>query len=140
MDFKQIFENHVAPNDEAVIDQLNTSGLPVVMYGASPDVADQIVKKLLLNHITVSCVAYDEDCPVKTASTAYLKDTPTVQIKDIDSQIPAYHVIIGFVKGYMNVDALYPKFRQAKSIAYLSEIFDMEIITRSFVEENSVFF
>jgi len=139
MDFKQIFENHEAPNDEAVIDQLNTSGLPVVMYGASPDVADQIVKKLLLNHITVSCVAYDEDCPVKTASTAYLKDTPTVQIKDIDSQIPAYHVIIGFVKGYMNVDALYPKFRQAKSIAYLSEIFDMEIITRSFVEENSVF-
>jgi len=139
MDFREILKDYMVPNDVAIIDQLQASGLPVVMYGASPDVADQIVKKLLLNHTTVSCVAYDEDCPVMTASTAYLKDTPTVQIKDIDSKIPAYHVIIGFVKGYMNVDAIHPKFRHAKSIAYLSEIFDMEIITRSFVEENSVF-
>jgi len=139
MFIKQILKNNEMPNDVAMIDRLKVSTLPVVMYGASPDVADQIVKKLLLNQITVSFVVYDEDCPVMTASAAYLKDIQTVKIKDLDSKIPAYNVIIGFVKGYMNIDAIRPKFRQAKSIAYLSEIFDMEIITRSFVEENSVF-
>jgi len=139
MDFRDILKDHEVPNDVAVIDRLKASGLPVVMYGASPDVADQITKKLLLNHITVSFVAYDEDCPVMTASTIYLKDTAMVHIKDIDSKIPAYHVIIGFVKGYMNVNAIHPKFNNAKSVAYLSEIFDMEIISQSFIEENSIF-
>ena len=139
MDFRDILENNKQPNDMAVIEWLKVSALPVVMYGASPDVADQIVKKLLLNYITVSFVVYDEDCQIMTASTGYLKNTQTLQVKDIDSKIPAYNVIIGFVKGYMNIDVIYPKFRHAKSVVYLSEIFDMEIISVSFVEENSVF-
>jgi FkbM family methyltransferase len=124
------------PNDVAVIEMLHESALPVVMYGASVDVADQIVKKLLLNHITVSFVAYDDDCPVMTDSTVYLKDTPTVQVKDIDGQIPAYNLVAGFVKSYPDRERILQKFNNVKSFSYLSEIFDMEIITESFVKEN----
>jgi FkbM family methyltransferase len=48
-------------------------------------------------------------------------------------------VILGFVKGYGNISAISAKFKNAKSIAYLSEIFDMEIIHPSFVRENRAF-
>ena len=135
----EIFEKEAIPNDVAVIEFLKDSAHPVVVYGVSPDVADQIVKKLLCNHIAVSFVAYDEDCPLMTEATSFLKNTPTVHVKDIDSQIPAYNVIPGFVKGYFNPNALSSKFKNAKFISYLSEIFDLEIISRTFVEENSVF-
>ena len=139
MNFKQLFEKEVIPNDVAVIERLIDSGLPVVMYGASIDVADQITKKLLLNQITVSFIAYDEDCPMMAASTVLLKDTESIPVKDVDNKLPDYNVIIGFVKGYLNINAIAPKFKNANYISYLSEIFDLESMSRSFLEENSVF-
>ena len=139
MDFRKLFEKEVKPNDVAVIEFLKDSALPVVIYGVSPDVADQIVKKLLHNHIKVSFVAYDEDCPLMTDSTVLLKDTATIHVKEADRKIPAYNVIPGFVKGYQNINGIAPKFNHAKMIAYLSEIFDLDVITPSFMNENSPF-
>jgi FkbM family methyltransferase len=140
MVFRQLFEKEVIPNDIAVINSLQDSALPVVIYGVSPDVADQIVKKLAHNQIPVSFIAYDEDRPLMTAATVLLKDKETVHVAEIDSKIPAYHVIPGFVKGYQNINSISQKFKNAKSVAYLSEIFEVDIIDRTFVEENSAFF
>ena len=139
MFISKLLKDDEQPNDVAVIERLKESALPVVLYGASIDVADQIVKKLLLNHITVSFVAYDEDCPMMADATVLLKNTDSIRVEDIDKKIIAYNVILGFVKGYLNIDSISQKFINAKSIDYLSEVFDMEIISRSFVEENSVF-
>ena len=139
MDFKKLFEKEAIPNDVAVIKFLKESALPVVIYGVSLDVADQIVKNLLCNNITVSFVAYDEDCPMMTEATIFLKNTEIIHTKDIDKRIPAYNVIPGFVKGYFNLNAISSKFKHAKSVSYLSEIFDLEIISLSFIEENRVF-
>jgi len=136
MDFKLLFEKETIPNDVAVIEFLRDSALPVVIYGVSPDVADQIVKKILCNHIAISFVAYDDDCPLMTEATVFLKNTPKVHVKDIDSHISAYNVIPGFVKGYFNLSALSSKFKNAKLISYLSEIFDLEIISHSFIKDN----
>jgi len=138
MDFNQLFEKKKKPNDMAVIEHLRDSALPVVIYGASADVADRIVKKLLDNHIKVSFVAFDEDCPMMADSTVWLKDTETVHVKDVDAKLTAYHVIPGFVKGYAHLDTISCKFNNAKSIAYLSEIFDLEIMTPAFIAANRV--
>ena len=139
MDFKKLFEKEVKPNDVAVIEFLKNSGLPVVIYGVSPDVADQIVQKLRHNHITISFVAYDEDCPLMTDLTVLLKDMETVHVNDLDTKLPAYNVIPGFVKGYQTIDVIYSKFKNAKSVTYLSEIFDLELITPSFIDANGAF-
>jgi len=139
MFINNILNNNELPNDVALIELLKESALPVVIYGVSPDVADQIVKKLKHNHITVSFVAYDEDCPLMTDSTLLLKDTEIIRVEEIDKKIPAYNVILGFVKGYLQIDAISPKFNHANNISYLSEIFDMEIISESFIAENSAF-
>jgi len=139
MDFKKLFEINEKPQDVAVIEFLKESAFPVVLYGVSPDVADQIVKKLRHNHITVSFVAYDEDCPLMTDSTVCLKDTETVHVKDMDKKLPVYNVVLGFVRGYQHIIAISFKFGNARSVSYLSEIFDLDIITPSFLEENSVF-
>ena len=128
------------PNDVAVIERLQESALPIVIYGASLDVADQIVKKLHLHHLTVSAVAFDDDCPMNAASTTLLKDTQVIHVQEIDSILPAYNVIPGFVKGYCNLQTISPKFRHARFIFYLSEIFDMEVVTWSFIEDNKDFF
>ena len=139
MFISKLLEDNEQPNDVAVIEWLKESALPVVLYGASIDVADQIVKKLLRDHITVSFVAYDEDCPMMADATVLLKNADNIRVEDIDKKIIAYNVILGFVKGYLNIDTISPKFINAKSIAYLSEIFDMEIISLSFIEENIAF-
>ena len=139
MNFKKLFEKEEKPNDVAVIEMLRDSAFPVVIYGASPDVADQIVKKLLHNHITASFVTYDADCPLMTDSTVMLKDTKKIPTEDMDTVFPAYHIIPGFVKGYQNLNGITSKFKHAKSISYLSEIFDLDVITPAFIEENAVF-
>ena len=139
MNFNTLFEVDETPNDVAVIKSLKESGIPVVLYGATVDVADQIVKKLSGNDIHVALVAYDEGVPLMTASTVLLKETETVGAEDLDHRFSSYHVIVGFVKGYGTISAIAAKFKNAKSIAYLSEIFDMEEIRLSFVRENRAF-
>ncbi|MDR2233624.1 MAG: FkbM family methyltransferase [Tannerella sp.] len=136
MELDDIFSYNEQPTDLAVIERLKSMALPVVIYGASLDVADQIVKKLIDSQIAVSFVAYDDECPMMAASTVLLKNTSVIHVKDIDSQLSAYNVILGFVKGYSNIPAISLKFRNAANVAYLSEIFDMEIVTRSFVETH----
>jgi FkbM family methyltransferase len=139
MNFRQLFEKKEKPNDVAIIEFLKDSALPVVIYGVSPDVADQIVKKLKTNQITLSFVVYDEDCPLMTDATVLLKDTEQIHVTTIDKRIAAYNVILGFVKGYLTINSISPKFNNAKSIAYLSEIFDLDTITPSFIDKNIEF-
>ncbi|MDR0394249.1 MAG: FkbM family methyltransferase [Tannerella sp.] len=139
MNIKMLFDGDEVPNDVAVIDTLKKSALPVVLYGAKVDVADRIAEKLSRNHINVAWVVSDEDAPVMTSSTLFLKDTEIISIKELDERLPAYQVILGFVKGYGNISAVTAKFKNAESVSYLSEIFDMEVIRPSFVHENRVF-
>jgi FkbM family methyltransferase len=139
MDFKVLLEIDETPNDIALIENLKESGLPVVLYGATVDVADQIVKKLSCNGINIELVVYDEDSPLMTASTLSLKEREAVKVEELDERLPAYHVILGFVKGYGRISAITAKFKNVKSVSYLSEIFDMEIITPSFVRENRTY-
>lgn len=139
MDFKELLEPAGVPNDVAVIETLKKTDCPVVLYGATVDVADQIVKKLAANGITITCVVFDDESPVMTEETLLLKKTPTVRLADIDRQFPAYQVVFGFVRAYGRLEAVSAKFKNARSVSYLSEIFDMEEISSSFVLENKDF-
>ncbi|MDR1115891.1 MAG: FkbM family methyltransferase [Tannerella sp.] len=139
MDFKELLKIDGDENDAGIITMLQASRLPVVLYGATVDVADQIVKKLSSHGIEISAVAFDDESPLMTGQTVCLKEAETVGTKEFDEKTPAYHVIIGFVKGYGNVSGITARFKNAKSVSYLSEIFDMEIITSSFVRENRAF-
>jgi FkbM family methyltransferase len=139
MDFKELLETDNEANDVRIMTALKTSGLPVVLYGASADVADRIVKKLSCNDVKVSVVAFDEESPLMTGLTVHLKETETASVKDAVRMFPACNVILGFVKGYGNIPAIKAKFENAKTVSYLSEIFDMEVITPSFVRENRAF-
>ena len=136
MDFKELLRPDVVVKDVAVIGMLRESNLPVVMYGATIDVADQIIKKLAAGGVRVEVVAFDDESPVMTGLTALLKDTETMCIEDTDKKYPAYNVILGYVRAYSNVEGVACKFKNARSVSYLSEIFDMEVITPSFVMEN----
>ena len=126
----------VVVEDVAIIGMLRESNIPVVMYGATIDVADQITKKLAASGIRIEIVAFDEESPVMTDLTTLLKDTETMCIEDADKKYPAYNVILGYVRAYANVEGVTRKFKNASSVSYLSEIFDMEVITPSFVIEN----
>ncbi|MDR0699599.1 MAG: FkbM family methyltransferase [Tannerella sp.] len=139
MDFKELLETEAKANDVETMTLLKTSGLPVVLYGASVDVSDQIVKKLSCHDVDVAAVAFDVDAPLMVELTVYLRDVETLEVKEIDKKFPAYNMILGFVKGYGNIPAIKAKFGHVKSVSYLSEIFDMEIITPSFVRENREF-
>jgi FkbM family methyltransferase len=139
MDFNDILNFSGPPNDVAVIERLKKSNFPVVLYGASVDVADQIVKKLSVNGIPIRTVVFDETSPMMTDSTRFLKETEKIAVCDIDKKFPAYHVIPGFVKAYTKMEDVSAKFRNVRSVDYLSEIFDMELITPSFVLENEAF-
>ena len=68
MDFKELLKPGVT-KDLAVIKLLMDSGFPVVLYGATVDVADQITKKLATNNIKIEVIAFDEDSPMMTKST-----------------------------------------------------------------------
>ena len=139
MDFNELLKPGVQANDVAVIERIKKTDAPVVLYGASVDVADQIVKKLSAYGIAVQGVVFDEESPVMTASTRLLKDVEPVHVRDVDDRLPAYHVIAGFVKAYGRITELSAKFRNARSVAFLSEIFDMEMITPEFVLDNEAF-
>ena len=136
MDFDELLNSDDVANDVTVIEFIKKSDIPVVMYGATVDVADQIVKKLALNHVSITIVAFDDSSPLMIDSTALLKSAETMRVVDIDEKFPAYNVILGFVRAYSNVEGIAQKFKNARSVSYLSEIFDMEIITQSFILEN----
>ena len=139
MDFEELLKPVVQTNDEAVIEKIKKTDVPVILYGASVDVADQIAKKLTENGIAVQLVVYDEDSPVMTASTRHLRDLALVHVRDVDNKLQAYHVILGFVKAYSRIADISVKFRNALSVSYLSEIFDMEMIRYSFILDNENF-
>ena len=139
MYFDELLKPAGQPNDEAVIEILQNSGAPVVLYGASADVADQIVKKLSENGITVKIVVFDEESPVMTGSTRLLKNFEPIHIKEINRILPACHVILGFVKAYSRIAEVSAKFSNARSVSYLSEIFDMEAITPTFIHDNILY-
>lgn len=140
MEFKELLKADGKANDIAVIEVLQQSQLPVILYGATVDVADQIVKKLAANNIRIVSVAFDNEAPSMTKSTRLLAETETIQAEMVDQLFPAYHVILGFVRGYAHIDTVAQKFRKAKSVAYLSEIFEMEQVSPSFILENKDFF
>ncbi|MDR2774662.1 MAG: hypothetical protein LBC19_07970, partial [Tannerella sp.] len=102
MDFKELLETDEEVKDVETITSLKTSGLPLVLYGASADVADRIVKKLSCYDIDVAAVAFDDDAPLMTAGggalTFYPEDVQTLGVKDVDKKFPAYNVLPGFVK------------------------------------------
>jgi FkbM family methyltransferase len=139
MYFKELLETDEDANDVRTITFLRTSGLPVVLYGASVDVADQIVKKLSYHDVDVVAVAFDDEAPLTDGLTGCLKDVEKIKVREVDKKFPAYNVIPGFVKGYGSIPAVKAKFGNVKLVSYLSEIFDMEIITSSFVRENREF-
>ena len=136
MDFSEILNSTERPNDESVIEMIRNSTVPVVLYGASVDVADMIVKKLSDNGITIQAVVFDEESPVMTHSTRLLRDFKPVSIEEIDKKLAGYHVIPGFVKGYSRMTAIAEKFKNAHSVSYLSELFDMELISSAFIQKN----
>ena len=136
MDFNELLKPAGLPHDVAVIETIKQTNLPVVLYGASADVAEPIAKKLQQNGLHVRFIAFDDESPVMTGNTLYLKDAALIHVRDIDRQLPAYHVIMGFVKAYSQIAAISAKFKNARSVAYLSEIFDMEVISPAFVQEN----
>jgi len=140
MGFDELLKTDIKANDVSIIETIRQSKLPVVLYGATVDVADQIVKKLLANDILINLVAFDEESPLMTKSTQLLCETETIALDHVDKRYNAYHVILGFVKGYAQLDRISQKFKHAKSIAYLSEIFDMEYISPSFIADNKDFF
>jgi len=136
MEFNELLRQDVVPTDDAVLSMLKKSQWPTVLYGATPDVADQIVKRLRATGIGLARVAADEFSPAKTADTELLKDYEPIPIEAIDAELPAYNVVLGFVKAYADIDGVRAKFRNARSVSYLSEIFEMEYITTSFIREN----
>ena len=139
MDFKELLKPGVVVNDIAVIENFKELDVPLVMYGATVDVADQIAKKLAKNNIRIDIVAFDTESPVMTASTASLKNTELMRVEDLDKHLPAYNVVLGFVRAYGNT-GMSLKFKNAYYVSYLSEIFDMEVITQSFILENKDYF
>ncbi|MDR1675015.1 MAG: FkbM family methyltransferase [Tannerella sp.] len=132
MDFKELLRPDVIGKDEEVMASLRRSPYPVILYGATEDVGDRIVKKLSENGLHIAKVAVDGDCPAATGTPA-LSGMEVCTPAEADGHLAAYHVIIGFVKGYRQVEHIARKFRNARSVEYLSELFDMEILTPSFV-------
>jgi FkbM family methyltransferase len=139
MDFKELLIPAIKGKDTEVIENLRRTQYPVILYGAAGDVGGQIAAKLIKNGFRIAKTALDADCPAITFAPS-LSGTETCPVEEIDRSFPAYHVIIGFVKGYGRVTEIARKFRNAESVDYLSEIFDMEEIEPSFVTENREFF
>ncbi|MDR0836180.1 MAG: FkbM family methyltransferase [Tannerella sp.] len=139
MNFEDLFEPIEKPADEAVIETLAASQLPVVLYGATPDVAGQIVKKLNVNNIKIDFIVFDEESPVMTVGNPLLKNITQISVNELNRNFLECHIIIGFVRGYQKMEHIKRKFKVAISVSYLSEIFDMEIITQKFLIENKAF-
>jgi FkbM family methyltransferase len=135
MDFKELLRPGITGKDEEVMASIRRSPYPVILYGAAEDVGDRIVRKLSENGLHLAGVALDGDCPAVTRAPA-LSGLEACTPAEADERFAAYHVIIGFVKGYHPAYSIARKFRNARSIDYLSELFEMEIITPSFVLEH----
>jgi len=135
-EFRCLLASYGIPNDVQILKVLRGEGAPVVLYGASEDVADPIAKTLLKNGIKVSMILYDDETPVLTNSSLYLKDVEKVHTKDIDKRVQGYHLVIGFVKGYKLFNELIAKLKYVYTVSYLSEIFDMETITHDFIFDH----
>ncbi|MDR2139881.1 MAG: FkbM family methyltransferase [Tannerella sp.] len=132
MDFKELFRPDFTVKDEEVTASLRRSPCPVILYGAAEDVGDRIVNKLSACGLHLAGVVVDEDCPA-AVDTPALSGTDVYTPAGADKRFAAYHVLIGFVGGYARTGHIARKFRNARSVDYLSELFDMEIITPSFV-------
>jgi FkbM family methyltransferase len=139
MNFKDLLEPVGKPVDEAVIETLVKSQLPVVLYGVTPDVGEQIVNKLKINNINIDFIVFDEESPVNTGEGSLFKNVVQISVNELNEELLACNVVIGFVKGYQNIENIKRKFKSAHSVSYLSEIFDMERITQKFVIENEAF-
>ncbi|MDR2473934.1 MAG: FkbM family methyltransferase [Tannerella sp.] len=126
MEFEELFSAPFIANDEAVLKRFKSNGLPVVMYGASIDVADGIARKLAANGTPVAMLAYDDEkTPMTGAYSLLLKGLSRMSVSELDANHGRFNVVAGFVKGYCSCDAY-----------YLSEIFDMEPVTERFIREN----
>lgn len=136
MHFEELLAPDVVAHDEEIIRLLKESSLPIVMYGATIDVADQIVKKLRANGLEIAYVTFAEGVPVMTNETHLLKEVELISVEALDSRLGAYHVVLGYVKVYNQADAIAGQLKNARSVSYFSEIFDMEPIRASFVREN----
>jgi FkbM family methyltransferase len=132
MDFRELLRPDIVGKDEDVMTSLRRSPYPVILYGAAGDVGERIVGKLAENGLHVAAVALDGDCPAATGTPA-LSGLEVCSPADADERFAAYHVIIGFVRGYGRTECIARKFRRARSVDYLSELFGMEAITPSFV-------
>jgi FkbM family methyltransferase len=135
-EFRRLLSALELPFDGQFLRVLRHGGAPIVMYGASDDVAGQIQKTLAKNGVKVDMIMYDEETPV---SIQVLTDVEKIHLRDIDKKYKGYHVVIGFVKGYGKVEELKSKLKWALTVSYLSEIFGMETIDQSFVWDNLEF-
>ena len=135
-DFRDLLATSGIPYDVEHLNVLKSTNHPVALYGASDDVADPIVKTLAKHGVQVKMVLYDDDSPVMTDSSPLLKDLEKIHLKDVDKRFKAYHVVIGFVKGYPREREIMGKLKYAYTVGYLSEIFDLETITGDFIFEN----
>lgn len=128
----------VIPNDEAVINALKEEFMPRLhMYGATPDVAEKIWQKLADNEIETSFVIQDEYVPNKAYAAKTVMELPRISTERAEEYFKRkYSIILGYVGGYLKADEIKQRFTNAKAVYYLSEIFDMEMISQEFVREN----
>jgi len=119
MDIEELYKPPFTANDEAAIDLLKRSGLPVALYGATPDVEEGIVNKLKRNGIE----------PV-TNLTGFQKPVR------FNEKPVRFNLVIAFVKGYLQADEIRRQFPNVCEIVYLSEIFDMEPVTQQYIETH----
>ncbi|MDR3267665.1 MAG: FkbM family methyltransferase [Tannerella sp.] len=136
-EFAELLKPNVKRADTAVIEALRSySHVPVILYGATVDVAGRIAVKLQRHGIRIDRIAFDGDCPAVDTSAPALSGVEVDSVENIDRDFRTYHVIIGFVKGYGRQAEVARKFTHARGVGYLSEIFDMEEIPPSFVRKN----
>ena len=136
MDFKELLKPNVAGRDEDVIARLCRSPYPVMLYGAAGDVGDRIAGKLLAHGLRIARIILDADCPPLASEADALQGVETCTPAEANESFASYHLIIGFVKAYGHADRIARKCRNACSVDYLSEIFDMEMIEPAFVAQH----
>jgi FkbM family methyltransferase len=136
MDFKELLKPDVTGRDEDVIARLCRSSCPVMLYGAAGDVGDRIAGKLLAHGLRVERIILDADCPPLASEADALRGVETCTPAEADASFASYHLVPGFVKAYGDTDRIARKCRNACSVDYLSEIFDMEMIEPAFVAQR----
>jgi FkbM family methyltransferase len=139
MKFDELLLEPVQTNDHSIMQFLIETNLPVVLYGTSADVSDRIVRLLTDAGLVISCLAFDAEKSIAASVEAItsLNDLPTVAAEELDKLLPSYNVVVGTVKAYSMTEEIQKKLLHARSVSYLSEIFDMEAITFDFVKQNA---